>query len=56
MDESQYLYGKIDSRNYELIIDGNYWSIYLFMGLRVYIYSGFRPAGVAHDCWNKDYI
>ena len=33
MAESQYLYGKIDSRNYELIIGGNYWSIYLFMGL-----------------------
>jgi len=31
--ESQYLYGKIDSRNDELIIGGNYWSIYLFMGL-----------------------
>jgi len=31
--ESQYLYGKIDSRNDKLIIGGNYWSIYLFMGL-----------------------
>jgi hypothetical protein len=31
--ESQYLYGKIDSRNDELIIGGNYWSIYLFMVL-----------------------
>jgi hypothetical protein len=31
--ESQYLYGQIDSRNDELIIGRNYWSIYLFMGL-----------------------
>jgi hypothetical protein len=33
MAESQYLYGKIDSRNDEFIIGGNYWSTYLFMGL-----------------------
>jgi len=33
MAESQYLYGKIDSRNDELIIGGNYWSIYLFVSL-----------------------
>jgi len=35
MAESQYLYGKIDSRNDELIIGGNYWSIYLFWPLFV---------------------
>jgi hypothetical protein len=35
--ESQYLYGAIDSRNDELIIGGNYWSIYLSMGLRVQV-------------------
>jgi len=34
MAESQYLYGKIDSRNDELIIGENYWSIYLFVSLR----------------------
>jgi len=32
MAEYQYLYGKIGSRNDQLINGGDYWRIYLFMG------------------------